>query len=260
MNGSLPVPLGTITAHLDSLLRIREIPDDPNAVNGLQVENSGDVGRIVAAVDASQATIDGVTSSQSPGQATLGLVHHGLFWDGNVPLAGRRRRRIKALLDSDTALYSAHIPLDVHPELGNNVSLARLLGVEIDGWFGKYLGIPVGVHGRIEVNREALVRRIDEGLGTQSTLIAGGPAHVGRVGIITGGAGNMIAAARDAGLDTYITGEGAHYTYFDAMEWGINVIYAGHYATEKLGVQRLAEHLAARFGIPWEFHEHDTGL
>ena len=91
-------------------------------------------------------------------------------------------------------------------------------------------------------------------------LIAGGPERVSRVGIITGGAGGMIGEARTTGLDTYITGEGAHHTYFDAVEWGLNVIYAGHYATETLGVQALASHLAERFELEWEFHDHPTGL
>jgi len=93
-----------------------------------------------------------------------------------------------------------------------------------------------------------------------ATLIPGGPERPVRIGIITGAAGNMIGEARAAGLDTYITGEGPHHTYFDAMEWGINVVYAGHYATETLGVQAMASHLAERFDLDWDFHDHPTGL
>jgi dinuclear metal center YbgI/SA1388 family protein len=253
------VPLGTIVAHLDSLLAIHDVPDETNAVNGLQMENGGSVSRIIAAVDASQATIDKV-ASRAPGDGPLLLVHHGLFWEGNIPLTGRRYRRLRSLVQSNIALYSAHIPLDVHPELGNNISLARLLGMSIEGWFGNYRGIPLGVHGRMTMTRGELVGQLDTLLGTHARLIAGGPDRVNRVGIISGAAGGMINHAKDAGLDTFISGEGAHHTYFDAMEWGLNVIYAGHYATEKLGVQRLANHLSQRFGIPWEFQEHDTGL
>ena len=253
------VPLGTLTAYLYSLLRIGEVPDEPNAVNGLQVENSGMVDRIVAAVDASQATIDRV-ASECLGHRPLIVVHHGLFWDGNVPVTGRRYLRLRALLEHDIALYAAHIPLDIHPELGNNVALARLLGMEVEGWFGTYRGIPIGVHGRLPISRAQLVAMLNQKLPSDAIMIPGGVEPVGRLGIVTGGAGSMIAAARDAGLNTFVTGEGAHHTYFDAIEWRMNVVYAGHYATEKLGVQRLAEHLSGRFGIPWEFHEHPTGL
>jgi len=108
--------------------------------------------------------------------------------------------------------------------------------------------------------RTALTAALKTELATTAQLITGGPVRAGRVGIITGGAGSMIAAAREAGLDTFITGEGAHHTYFDATEWGLNVIYAGHYATEQLGVQALARRLQTEVGLPWEFHRHPTGL
>ncbi len=260
-----PVPLSEITAYLDEYLRSRETPDDRNAVNGLQVENSGTVGSIVAAVDASQTTIDGVVAAEAAAPALL-LVHHGLFWDGNVPITGRRYRRVAALIEHDIALYSAHIPLDLHPEVGNNVVLADRLGMEVEGWFGDYRGVPIGVWGYAPArlsSRDALVGELSHALGSLASaarLIPGGPERVSRVGIITGGAGNMIAAAREAGLDTYVTGEGPHHTYFDAMEWGLNVIYAGHYATETLGVQALASHLGERFELEWEFHDHPTGM
>lgn len=251
------VPLAEVVAWLDALLRPSEVPDYPNALNGLQCENGGRVHRIVAAVDASLATIEGAVSREG---GTLLLVHHGLFWDGNLPLTGRRYRRVRALLDGDVALYAAHLPLDVHPEVGNNAVLARRLGLAVDGWFGSHQGLPLGVHGRLAHPRAELVALLDTLLGTRATLIPGGPEVTGRVGIITGGAGSMIAAARDAGLDTFITGEGAHHTYFDAMEWGLNVIYAGHYATEQVGVQALAERAGLHFELPWEFHHHPTGL
>lgn len=250
-------PLSVLVAHLDSLLRIREIPDEPNAVNGLQAECRGPIQRVVAAVDASQATIDGVVERSGPG--TLLLVHHGLLWDGNVPIIDRRYRRLRALLENDIALYAAHIPLDVHPELGNNAALAEQVGVEVEGWFGNYRGIPLGVHGRLSLGRQQLAVRLGQLLSTQATLIPGGPEVTARVGVVTGAGSGMLAAARDIGVDTFITGEGPHHAYFDAVEWGLNLIYGGHYATEKLGVQYLAEHLSERFGLDWEFHDHDTG-
>ena len=258
------VSLVEVVRFLDAFLRVGEVPDEPNAVNGLEVENHGRVARVVAAVDASLETIEGLGAAGETTQARpLLLVHHGLFWDGNVALTGRRFRRIRALLDRDAALYAAHIPLDVHPEVGNNVELARRLGLPVEGWFGSYKGVPIGVHGaapRALADRSRLLAALEADLETTAQLIPGGPERVRRIGIVTGAAGSMIAAARDAGLDTFITGEGAHHTYFDAMEWGVNVIYAGHYATEQVGVQALARRIHAEFGLPWEFHRHPTGL
>ena len=131
--------LPTLTTHLDTYLRIADVPDYDGAVNGLQVENAGEVVRIVAAVDASQAAID--HAAAGPGPALL-LVHHGLFWDGNRPVTGRRYRRLSAALRADLAIYAAHLPLDVHPEVGNNAVLARMLGIEPDGTLGEYRGLP----------------------------------------------------------------------------------------------------------------------
>jgi dinuclear metal center YbgI/SA1388 family protein len=283
--------LSEVVAYLDTYLRLREIPDEANAVNGLQVENAGRIGSIVAAVDATQATIDGVVREWLERRETgaappLVVVHHGLFWDGNQPVTGRRYRRLRALLDHDVALYAAHIPLDVHPEVGNNVVLARRLGVDAVDWFGSYRGVPVGVWGHVSprgdvgphaadppgavgphgsaglqgIPRDEFVSRIDSMLETTARCIPGGPERIERVGIATGAASRELAAARDLGLDTFVTGEGPHHTYFDAMEWGVNLIYAGHYATEQVGVQALAEHLGLRFQLPWEFHWHPTGL
>jgi dinuclear metal center YbgI/SA1388 family protein len=263
----MSVPLTQVADYLDQYLRIKEIPDEANAVNGLQVANSGLVGGVVAAVDASLATIEGVVAILEPGKPPpLLLVHHGLLWDGNVPITGRRYRRLSALLDHDIPLYAAHIPLDVHPEVGNNAVLAERLGIRVEGWFGSYRGIAMGVWGEAPsslATREALAAELDRVLRTlkgSATLIHGGPERPSRVGIITGGAGNMIAQARDAGIDTFITGEGPHHTYFDAMEWGVNLIYAGHYATETLGVQAVASHLSEYFDLEWDFHDHPTGL
>lgn len=247
-----------LVRYLDEYLRIGEIPDSANALNGLEVENaSGKISRVVAAVDACQASID---HAASLGTDTLLLVHHGLFWDGNLPVTGRRYRRLKALLDGGVALYAAHIPLDVHPECGNNVVLARGLGIPVESWWGEHRGVAIGVAGSLAENREALRARVESLLDAPARLIPGGPERSSRVGVITGAGGSAIGEARAEGIDTFITGEGAHHTFFDATEFGVNVIYAGHYATETVGVRALAEHLSARFGLPWEFHRYDTGM
>ncbi|MDQ3605867.1 MAG: Nif3-like dinuclear metal center hexameric protein [Gemmatimonadota bacterium] len=248
--------LDELTSYLDGYLRLAEVPDYPGALNGLQVENSGEVRRIAVAVDAVQATVDRAVESG----ANLLLVHHGVFWDGNQPVTGRRYRRLHALLQADVALYSAHLPLDVHPEVGNNAVLARGLGIPVQGSFGDYKGYPLGVWGELEIGREALCARLDELLGGRVKLVPGGPERIRRVGVITGGAGGMLEAARGAGLDAFVTGEGAHHNFFDAEEGGVNLYLGGHYATEVWGVRALAGHLEERFGLSWSFLDHPTGL
>lgn len=252
------VLLDDVLEYLDEYLDVRNVPDAPVALNGLQVGNSGVITGFVTAVDASQQTIDRVVSECDPG--TMLLVHHGLFWDGNVPMTGRRYRKLKPLLDHDIAVYSAHIPLDAHPEVGNNAVLARMLGILDPVPFDSYRGMPFGASGHLIMSRDALAARLTELLGGAVHLIPGGPETTTRVGVITGGAGGQIAAAAAAGLDTFITGEGAHHTTFDALELGINVLYAGHYATETVGVKALGEQLAERFGLHAVFHDHPTGM
>lgn len=248
--------LDDLRDYLDGFLRVSEVPDYPPALNGVQVENEGEIRRIAVAVDAAQATVEAAVREG----ADLLLVHHGLFWDGNRPVTGRRYRRLRALLEADVAVYAAHLPLDVHPEVGNSPVLARELGIELRGTFGDYKGWPLGVWGELDLSREALCARLDDLLGGRVRMVPGGPERVRRVGVITGGAGSMVGAAAAAGLDAFITGEGAHHNYFDAEEGGINLYLGGHYATETWGVRALARHLEERFGLPWVFIDHPTGL
>jgi dinuclear metal center YbgI/SA1388 family protein len=250
------VKLEELQTYLDEYLRVADVPDYSGAVNGLQVDGGRDIRRIAVAVDAAQATVDAAVAMD----ADMLLVHHGLFWDGNQPVTGRRYRRLRALIQAGIAVYSAHLPLDVHPEVGNNAVLARALGIEPAGRFGDYKGHPLGVWGEVDMRREALCARMDEVLGVRVKLVPGGPERVRRVGVITGGAGSMVGAAVEAGLDTFITGEGAHHNFFDAEEGGINLLLGGHYATEVWGVRALAQHLEQRFGLEWRFIDHPTGL
>jgi dinuclear metal center YbgI/SA1388 family protein len=252
----MPVNLSELTDHLDRYLRIADVGDSDRAMNGLQVDNSGSVNRIAAAVDACQVTIDRATACG----ADLMVVHHGLFWGGLEPIAGRHASRIRRLLDNDTALYSAHIPLDVHPEVGNNAVLAAMLGIQEQQWFGEYYGQAIGLLGTLDSSLADFVDRVREHLGVEPQVIAGGPVRTARVGVVTGGGGALIRQAREAGVDTFLTGEGTHHTYFDAEEWEINLVYAGHYATETVGVKALARHLEQKFDLPWEFVDHPTGL
>ena len=249
--------LDTLVRYLDDYLRVaEEVADAPEALNGLQVGNSGDITKLAAAVDMCEATVRMAAEQR----ADCLLVHHGLFWGGLRPLVGPAYRRVAALIKGNIALYAAHLPLDRHPDVGNNSVLARLLGVKVRGEFGSYHGAPIGIWGEYSGKRDELSWSLTKTLGSAPRLLPFGPERVQRVGIVTGAGGSLIPQAAAAGLDTYITGEGQHWTFFDAEELGINVFYAGHYATETVGVKALAEHLSKKFDLPWAFLDHPTGL
>jgi dinuclear metal center YbgI/SA1388 family protein len=249
--------LDELARHLDEYLYIRdEVADPPEALNGLQVANRGDVTRVAAAVDVCEATVRMAAAER----ADCLLVHHGLFWGGLRPLVGPAYRRIAGLIDRNIALYAAHLPLDRHPNVGNNAVLARLLGVELRGEFGSYHGAPIGVWGDLSGTRDQLAAKLQAELGAPPRVLPFGPASIARVGIVTGAGGSLIPQAAAAGLDTFITGEGPHWTFFDAEELSVNVFYAGHYATETVGIKALAEHVSRTFSLPWVFLDHPTGL
>lgn len=248
--------LQELVAYLDTYLRIPEVPDAPEALNGLQVANSGEVTRMAAAVDLCAVTVQGARDAA----ADLLLVHHGLFWGGLRPLVGMRYRRVASLIRYNIGVYGAHVPLDRHPEVGNNVLLARLLGFEPRGEWGEHYGAPIGVWGEGDWSRMDLGERIERALGVRPRVMAFGPARVRRIGVVTGAGGNLIPQAEALGLDAFVTGEGSHHTYFEAEERHLNVFYAGHYATETLGVKALAQHVSEKFALPWVFVDHPTGL
>jgi len=245
--------------YLDAYLGVPGHPDYPTALNGLQVEGPDEVRRIAAAVDASERSIQAAVSAG----ADLLLVHHGLFWDGLQPLTGRRMRRIRPLIEHGIGVYSAHLPLDAHAEVGNCALLARALGLIPEARFAEYEGLRIGWWGALDtpVDGPGLVLLLEEALdGAPVRLVAGGPDRVERVGVVTGGGASFVGEAVALGLDALVTGEGSHHTYFDAMELGIHVLFGGHYATETFGVRALARHVAARFDLEWEFIDQPTGM
>jgi len=251
------VRLDTLARYLDDYLRVaEEVADAPEALNGLQVGNSGEITKLAAAVDICAATVRMAAEQR----ADCLLVHHGLFWGGLRPLVGPAYARVAALIKGNIALYAAHLPLDRHPAVGNNTVLAQLLGIRVRGEFGSYHGAPIGTWGEFSGTRDELSWSLTKALGSAPRLLPFGPERVQRVGIVTGAGGSLIAQAAAAGLDTYVTGEGQHWTFFDAEELGINVLYAGHYATETVGVKALAEHVSKKFDLPWVFLDHPTGL
>ncbi len=249
--------LSDLRSHLDSLLRIAEIQDWPNALNGLQLENSGNrVTKIAAAVDANVTTVDRAVERG----ADLLLVHHGLFWGGAQPLRGRWFQMWRRAIESGLAVYSAHLPLDVHPELGNNVLLAQALGLANPEPFLDLKGSLVGLKARLNITRDQLTQRLSSAVGGRVITCPGGSDNVGMVGVITGGAGSEAREVAACGVETFVTGEGQHWTFGLAEELGINILYGGHYATETLGVKALAAHLAAKYSLPWEFIDHPSGM
>jgi len=253
----VPADPREVIAWLDERLRIGEIDDYPGALNGLQVEGTRPVARIGAAVDASRRTVELAVDDA----CDLLLVHHGLLWGGPFAIVGAAYERIAPLIRAGTGLYSAHLPLDVHPEIGNNVLLARALGLEVTGRFGSYAGVEgLGVLVEAGVEREALRARVAEAVGREVMVIPGGTGYVSRLAIATGGAGSMISDAVDAGADALLTGEGSHHTYHEALEAGIDLLYAGHYATETFGVRALAEEAGERFSAQHVFYDVPTGL
>ncbi|SKA75833.1 dinuclear metal center protein, YbgI/SA1388 family [Prosthecobacter debontii] len=250
--------LPDLTAYLDTLLRIRELPDYSNAVNGLQLANrKGEVTKIVAAVD---ATLPVVKKAIAAG-ADLLIVHHGMFWSGLQPWTGATFERMSLALENNLAIYSAHLPLDVHPDLGNNAQIAKAMQLVPSGGFLDYKGMSVGVTCESALSLEEVVSRFTSALdGGRVHVCAGGPKITRKIGISSGGSGSEVAAAAKAGVDTFITGEGPHWSYTLAEELGINVLYGGHYATETFGVKALAQHLQGQFDLPWQFVDHPTGL
>lgn len=247
----------SILQYIEERLDVSTHPDFNTALNGLQVGGPGTVEHVCAAVDASERTI----RASADRNADLLLVHHGLFWPGLKPITGRLRRKVAGLLESGTALYSVHLPLDGHPDIGNCILLARALDIDIEGRLGEYEGADLGWWGRVsEMEREAFREVVSAAVGGPVHLIPGGPDTVETVGVVTGGGGRFIQDAADLGLDAYVTGEGNHPTYVDAMELGVNVYYAGHYATETFGVKALAAELAERFDLTWDFVDDPSGL
>lgn len=250
------VELESLIGFFDALLGVDGFPDYGGAMNGLQVEGPPVVGRIAAAVDAADYSIQAAVAAG----ADLLVVHHGLFWAGSAPLTGRLYRRIEPLVRHRMGLYAAHLPLDAHPEVGNCAELARALGFEPRERFGRYQEQEIGFVVEADENREALRGRVAEVVGGSVRLIPGGPDQAQRVGIVTGGGASFLAEAHDQGIDTLLTGEGANHTWVDAMELGLNVLLAGHYRTETWGVKALARRAEEEFGIPWTFLDFPTGF
>lgn len=251
----MPVSLKELELELKSVLRPEQFKD--YCPNGLQVEGRHEISKLVTGVTACRKLIDAAAES---GADAL-LVHHGYFWRGeDQSIAGIKKSRIEALLDHDMSLFAYHLPLDVHQEFGNNVQLAKVLGLEIDGELGKQNNHPIGLTGSVsgDVDFESLGVLIAEKLGRQPLAIAGKSKNIRTLAWCTGAAQNYIELAVAAGVDAYITGEVSEPTVHIARESGIHFYSAGHHATERYGVQAIGRHLADKFELDHHFIDIDN--
>src|ERR1039458_5287911 len=233
------ISLTAIVKHCDQLLRTKEAGDYDGAVNGLQAGNSGAVTRIAAAVDASLATVKLAIVAR----ADLMVVHHGLFWSPSHPWTGKKYELLRLLVENNLAVYSSHLPLDAHPRLGNNAQLCAALGLKNLRPFFVTHGQPIGFQSRTKVPRTELAAKLARATGAKPRIIPGGGEICQRIGVVTGGAGGDLTLAARAGVDTFITGEGPHWTYALAVKLDLKVMSVVHYATEAFGVKALAAEL-----------------
>ncbi len=253
----MPKPsLAAIVNYCDRMLRTNGVPDYEGAANGLQVENRGAVTRLAAAVDASLATVKLAVAAG----ADLMIVHHGLFWSPPRPWTGKKYELLRLLVENNLAVYSSHLPLDAHPRLGNNAQLCAALGLKALKPFFFSHGRFIGFQARQKIPRAVLAGRLERATGARPRVIPGGKSACEKIGVVTGGAGGDLKLAAAEGVDTFITGEGPHWTYSQAEELDINILYGGHYATETFGVKALAADLSTKFKLPWDFLDHPTGL
>ena len=244
-----------LSHYLDNLLDIKEVKDSPNAMNGLQVQNSGKIKKVGLAVDLCMETIKKAIAAE----CNMMFVHHGMLWGGVQPIRGNFYAKLSTMMSNNLGLYSAHLPLDMHPVLGNNKALADLVGLSKIEPFGEYEGQKIGFKGRLEpVLAEALGTSLEVKIGSPIKVIGSG--EVRTLGLVSGGAADILRQASTAGLDAYLTGEGANHHYHEAVENDCVLILAGHYATETGGVRAVGKHLEEQFGVETEFLDHPTGM
>ncbi|MCP4356762.1 MAG: Nif3-like dinuclear metal center hexameric protein [Chloroflexi bacterium] len=246
-----------LVSYLDDYLHINEIDD--YGPQGLQVETANDdINRIALAVDVSPQIIETAVTWQ----ADMLLVHHGILWHSVERITGPLGERVRLIMQHGLNLYAAHLPLDAHPQVGNNAVLARMFGVDIAEWWCAPTGTPIGVIGPIaaEPSLDDLISQVEHKLAVQPTVLAHGPETVKKLAIVSGFGADKVAEAKALGADTFLTGETSHQNYWAAADYGLNVIFAGHYATETVGVKALGQHLAEKFNLTVEFFDFPTNM
>ena len=250
------IPLNKLVSFLDFELKLSEFPGDESA-NGLQVEGTGLVKKVGLAVDACAH----VFREAAEQKMDFLIVHHGLIWGGVRSITGIMKKRIKTLLDADISLYACHLPLDWHPTYGNNSRLLKVLSIRKMGEFGEYHGKRIGYWGRLagDLSLKQFISLVDRTLDTKATAISFGK-KVRDVGVVSGGGWSAIYDAEKLGIDTLLVGETSHSAYTLAEEMQVNLVFAGHYATETFGVKAVGHMLQKKFGLETAFMDHPTGL
>ena len=246
-----------LVSYLDGYLQIEDYDD--YGPQGLQVEaDRPEVQRIALAVDSAPAVI----AAAAAWQADMLLVHHGLFWGPTQPIRGPLGQRVRALLSADMHLYAAHLALDGHEVVGNNAVLAQMFDIEVEERWCVPKNQPIGVRGSAPAGTSLsqFAAAVAAKLGITPRVLAHGPAEINQVAIVSGFGANNIAEAAALGVDTFLTGETSHAQFWGASDYGLNLVYAGHYATETVGVQALGQQLAAEFGLQTRFFDFPTGM
>lgn len=242
-----------------SLLPIDEMSREDISLNGIQVgQGEQEIRKAAFAVDACQETF----ARAAELGADLLVVHHGLFWGKPLAVTGSHYERLRFLMEKPLSLYAAHLPLDMDEKVGNNIELARLMGLEEVLPFGSYHGKTIGFRGSLPQAMtldEILLKMWGEPLGSLQVLPFG-PEKISSVGIVSGGAPRTVSEALDRGLDLFITGDASHEIYHEAQEGGINVIFGGHYWTEIWGVRALARRMESELAVETLFVDVPTGL
>ena len=241
--------LKDIIEYCDKRLQTSQIGDFAGAHNGLQVQNNGQVNKIGAAVDA------GLIPFQKAAQLGIEflIVHHGMFWNPPIPLVDSAFDKVKCLLDNNIAVYGAHLPLDLHPEIGNNAILAKRLGLLLMDWVFPFEGRAIAALTKVNESRDQLLARLKQEFPHSLQPILYGSERPKRAIVLTGSGTSILKELHSVGADTIITGELKQDNFNLAQELKLNIFACGHYASEVYGVKALAEELANNLKLPWEF-------
>ena len=245
-----------IVNYCDQRTKISEIKDFPGSYNGLQLENSGEVLKIGAAVDAGLVPFQKAISTG----IDFIITHHGLFWTPPIPFINSAYQKVKLCIDHNLAVYGSHLPLDCHPEIGNNAILAQKLQLEPIASFLPYEGVDIGLITKNTQSRKDLSNRLKSLFPMGINSMEFGSDTPSKIAILTGSGQSAVDKILDAGADTLITGELKQHHFNLAQELKLNLYACGHYATETFGVDALAQEVSAKFDLPYEFIETECPL
>ena len=244
-----------LIAYLDEYLQIKTITD--YGPQGLQVEaDNPEVQRIALTVDTAPATI----LAAADWKADMLMVHHGILWRNVEPIAGPHGRRIRLLLENKIHLYAAHLALDAHPVVGNNAVIAKIVGMDNIDWWCDVMGTKIGVIGEMNKSLTDIQMQLNEALPTKVRVLCYGPDTIKKLAIVSGFGADRVAEAKELGADTLLTGETSHANFYAAADYKMNVIFAGHYATETVGVRALGNHLVGKFQLETRFFDFPTEM